>query len=339
MISREQREKDLISSGLVDAIKLQYNGIQHNISDKYFLLIADYIESIGQLNNENGLYLDPVTLAMNLPHLLTSISDEELGGLYGITDDRKITMNNKTDYEKNKLFFFHELTHAIQTRTIDNQERCSYYDGHTGMFLTEGATQFTAEILYNVSNGENLKYRVQHNSVRGQSEHTTFSPLSQYQLNGNILMLLSASLGIPLNQLLALGFRKDAREQLKELYEIFPGKEGKFEEFMFELEKIYSLDKIVLAGGIEQINKQPRTITMQDKTNFIGNMDIQNQIINKIERELASDFIENNDTEYIINNYEKISMYLTTPELKQNFQNAVCQIAMMTSEHNSGIVI
>lgn len=103
------------------------------------------------------------------------------------------------------------------------------------MFLTEGATQFTAEILYNVSNGTNLNYREQPNSVRGLSNHTSYSALSQYQLNGNIIMLMSYSLGIPLNQILALGYRSDGREQLKGLYE------GRFEEFMFDLEKYTQL--------------------------------------------------------------------------------------------------
>lgn len=40
-------------------------------------------------------------------------------------------------------------------------------------------------------------------------KHIVNSPLSKYQLNGNILLLMSYS--IPLNQLLALGFRSDGR--------------------------------------------------------------------------------------------------------------------------------
>lgn len=332
MITREQRERELINSGLVDAVKSQYKNIQYNIPDKYFMLIADYIDSIGQLDINDGLYLDPVVVAKQLPQMLNSVSESQLNGIYGRTDDGRITMNISNDYETNKLFFFHELTHAIQTRKVDNHEECSFYNGHTGMFLTEGATQFTAEILYNMSNGKNIKYREQQNSVRGQSHHTTYSPLHQYQLNGNMLMLLSTSLGVPLNQLLALGYRKDGREQLKGLYETFLGNEGKFEVFMLDLEKIYSLDKLVIFGQIEQINKQPRTITMQDGTNFVGNMDIQNQLINKVERELAANFIANNEPDYIMSNYQKISAYLTTPELKQNFQNAINQVAMMTNE-------
>ena len=195
------------------------------------------------------------------------------------------------------------------------------------MFLTEGATQFTAEILYHLSNGTNLQYREQPYTVRGHSEHIPYSPLSEYQLNGNILMLLSGSLGVPLNQLLALGFRKDGRQLLKEMYEVFPDNVGKFEEFMFDLEKIYSIDKLIIAGYGNQLQDNMVNIQMQDGQQFSGNIESQGEIINKIERDLAANFIANNDTDYILQNYQKISAYLTTPQLKQNFMNAVNELA------------
>lgn len=95
------------------------------------------------------------------------------------------TLNN----EQNKLYFFHELTHALQTRKKDNKEECSFDNGKTGMFLVEGATQFTSEILYHISNGTNINYRAQRGSVRGHPEHTPYSPLSEYQINGSVLSL------------------------------------------------------------------------------------------------------------------------------------------------------
>ncbi len=212
MKSRTQREQELLNSGLVDSIKELFQNTNANIPEKYYLLIADYIDSIGQLDFEGGLYLDPINVARMLPNLLNTISEENLGGIHGKTDGNKITMNSTLDYETNKLYFFHEITHALQTRYVNNQEECSFYNGKTGMFLTEGATQYTAEILYHLSNETNLQYREQPNTVRGHAEHTPYSPLSEYQLNGSILMLLSGSLGVPINQLLALGFRKDGRQ-------------------------------------------------------------------------------------------------------------------------------
>lgn len=332
-MTRLEKEQELINSGLVDSIKMQYRNVAHNIPEKYFILIADYIDSIGQLDYEGGLYLDPVEVARLLPQVLSSVSESNLGGIHGRTDDDKIEMNSNMNYETNKLYFFHELTHAIQTRKIDNHEECSFYDGRTGMFLTEGATQFTAEILYHVSNGTNIQYRQQPGTVRGHSEHIPYSPLSEYQLNGNILMLLSSSLGIPLNQLLALGYRKDGRQQLKEMYEVFPGNEGKFEEFMFDLEKIYSIDKLLIAGYGNQLQGAPQNIIMQDGQQFAGNLQIQGELINKVERELAANFIANNEPEYILANYNKISSYLTTPQLQQNFMNAVNEIARMQNSN------
>ena len=43
------------------------------------------------------------------------------------------------------------------------------------------------------------------------------------------------------------------------------------------------------------------------------------QKMNKVERELSATFIENHDTEYILQNYDEVAQYLTTPELKSDF--------------------
>ena len=334
MISKIEKERQLIESGMFDAIKNIFLKQNVQISDKYLMLITDYIDALGQLDPNDGLYLDPIQVAQSLPSLLKNVQEEELS-VYGITDNYTIKMNSRNDYETNKLFFFHELTHAIQTRQINGKEQCSFYNGDTGMFLTEGATQFTAEILYHVSNGTNINYREQYNSVRGLNNHTPYSALSQYQLNGNIIMLMSYSLGLPLNQILALGYRTDGREQLKQLYETFPGNEGKFEEFMFDLEKIYSIDKLQMTGYAEQMRSgDVFNISLMNGTKtFQGNTKIENDLINKVERELAANFIANNDEKYIIENYQKMVMYFTTPELKQNFINAVQQIIEMQNQN------
>lgn len=330
------REQELINSGLVDAVKQQYNNTAHNIPDKYFILIADYIDSINQLEYDDGLYLDAMEVAKMLPTVLKQVSEGNIGGIYGRTDEDRITMNASLNYQTNKLYFFHELTHAIQTRMINGQEQCSFYNGKDGMFLTEGATQYTAEILYHISNGTNIQYRNQYGVVRGQNDHIINSPLSEYQLNGNILLLMSYSMGIPLNQILALGFRDDGRELLKQLYEAFPNNENKFEEFMFDLEKIYSIDKLVIAGYGNQLSGKPLNIQMQDGRTFTGNLQMQNDLIIKTERELASNFIANYEPDYIIENYQKVYSCLTTDSLKQDFLNAISQIQEMQNESTVG---
>ena len=73
MKSRLQREQELLSSGLVLSIKKLFQSTNANIPEKYYLLIADYIDSIGQLDYEGGLYLDPINIATSLPSLLSVI--------------------------------------------------------------------------------------------------------------------------------------------------------------------------------------------------------------------------------------------------------------------------
>ena len=333
------REQELISSGLVDAIKQQYNNINYSISDKYFILMADYIDSISQLDYEGGLYLNAMNIAKILPDALKQVSEENIGGIHGRTDEDRITMNSSLDYETNKLYFFHELTHAIQTRIINDQEQCSFYNGKDGMFLTEGATQYTAEILYHVSKGTNIQYREQSGIVRGQKNHIVNSPLSEYQLNGNILLLMSYSMGIPLNQILALGFRSDGRELLKGMYEAFPNNENKFDGFMFDLEKIYSIDKLIIAGYGNQLAGIPLNIQMQDGRTFVGNLQIQNELIEKIERDLASNFIANYEPDYIMEYYQKVYACLTTERLKQDFMNVISQVKEIQNETSAGHIM
>lgn len=333
------REQELISSGLVDAIKQQYNNINYSISDKYFILMADYIDSISQLDYEGGLYLNAMNIAKMLPDVLKQVSEENIGGIHGRTDEDRITMNSSLDYETNKLYFFHELTHAIQTRIINGQEQCSFYNGKDGMFLTEGATQYTAEILYHVSKGTNIQYREQSGIVRGQKNHIVNSPLSEYQLNGNILLLMSYSMGIPLNQILALGFRSDGRELLKGMYEAFPNNKNKFDGFMFDLEKIYSIDKLIIAGYGNQLVGIPLNIQMQDGRTFVGNLQIQNELIEKTERDLASNFIANYEPDYIMENYQKVYACLTTERLKQDFMNVISQVKEIQNETSAGHIM
>ncbi len=274
-----------------------------------------------------------------LPDVLKQVSEENIGGIHGRTDEDRITMNSSLDYETNKLYFFHELTHAIQTRIINGQEQCSFYNGKDGMFLTEGATQYTAEILYHVSKGTNIQCREQSGIVRGQKNHIVNRPLSEYQLNGNILLLMSYSMGIPLNQILALGFRSDGRELLKGMYEAFPNNKNKFDGFMFDLEKIYSIDKLIIADYGSQLAGIPLNIQMQDGRKFVGNLQIQNELIEKTERDLASNFIANYEPDYIMENYQKVYACLTTERLKQDFMNVISQVKEIQNETSAGHIM
>ena len=257
---------------------------------------------------------------------IKSIKETNLGEVHGRTDEHDITMNNKLSCEQKKLYFFHEMTHAIQTTKINNQEVCSFYNGNDGMFLTEGATQYTAEILYHVSNGTNIEYNEQRGVVRGQSEHRTFSPLSEYQLNRNMIQLLSKVIDLTIPDILAMGFRKDGREMLKQWYETYENNTIGFDELMSNLEKIYDIDKLVIAGYSSQLSGAPVNIQRSNGQTFQENLQMENDLIIQTERNLMASFIGNHDENYIFQNYEEFCASLTTPALRVEFLGAVKEL-------------
>lgn len=334
MKTKEQRYNELYSSGLVSSIKDLFAN-RTDISEDYYVLMADYIDSMNEIKDE--MLINPTEIARRMPELVKSIQETNLGSIYGRTDDNRIQINQSLNYEDKKLYFFHELTHALQTSHENGREQCGFYDGHNGMFLTEGATQYTAEMLYHVSNGTNLEYREQPRTVRGASNRTPYSPLSEYQYNGNVLELLAKTMNLPLPQVLALGYRKDGRETLKNIYESMEGNQGKFDELMNNLEQIYSIDKLIIYGYSEHLQSQtPELFNManDDHTPFRANFDTYNELMNKTERELVATYMENHDTEYVLQHYNEIAQFLTTPELKNNFLSAIQQLSQDLQQNN-----
>ena len=342
MKTKEQRYNELYSSGLVSSIKDLFAN-RTDISEDYYVLMADYIDSMNEIKGE--MLINPTEIARRMPELVKSIQETNLGnvynqnegGIYGRTDDGIITMNQLLNYEDKKLYFFHELTHALQTSHENGREQCGFYNGHDGMFLTEGATQYTAEMLYNVSNGTHLQYREQPGRVRGASSRTPYSPLSEYQYNGNVLELLAKTMDLPLPQVLALGYRKDGRETLKNIYESMEGNQDKFDELMNNLEQIYSIDKLIIYGYSEHLQSStPELFNManDDHTPFRANFATYNELMNKTERELVATYMENHDTEYVLQHYNEIAQFLTTPELKNNFLSAIQQLSQDSPQNN-----
>lgn len=335
MKTKEQRYNELYSSGLVNSVKKMFAN-RNDISEDYYVLMADYIDSMNKLKDQ--MLINPTEIAKRMPKLVKSINETHLGGIYGRTDDNRIQMEQSLSYEDKKLYFFHELTHALQTSHENGIEQCGFYNGHDGMFLTEGATQYTAEMLYSVSNGVDIQHRQQPRTVRGASDRTPNSPLSEYQYNGDILELMAKSMDLPLPQILSLAYKKDGRETLKEIYESMDGNQGKFDGLMNNLEQIYSIDNLLIHGYGHQLQSQtPLNITMQDRTTrFQGNLNIYRELMNKTERELASIYLKNHDTQYILQNYSEISSLLTTPELKNNFLTAVNELSQELYRINRG---
>ena len=333
MKTKEQRYNELYSSGLVNSVKKMFAN-RNDISEDYYVLMADYIDSMNELKDQ--MLINPTEIAKRMPELVKSIQETNLAGIYGRTDDNRIQMEQSLSYEDKKLYFFHELTHALQTSHENGIEQCGFYNGHDGMFLTEGATQYTAEMLYNISNGVSMQHRQQPRTVRGASDRTPNSPLSEYQYNGDILELMAKSMDLPLPQILSLAYKKDGRETLKEIYESMDGNQGKFDVLMNNLEQIYSIDNLLIHGYGQQLQSQtPLNITMQDRTTrFQGNLNIYRELMNKTERELAATYLKNHDTQYILQNYSEIASLLTTPELRNNFLTAVNELSQELYRRN-----
>lgn len=325
MKTKEQRYSELYNSGLVDSIKNLFAN-RSDISEEYYVLMADYIDSMNEIKDK--MLINPTEIARKMPELVKSIQETNLQGIYGRTDDNRIQMNQSLDYDTKKLYFFHELTHALETFHENGIEKCGFYNGHNGMFLTEAATQYIAETLYHVSNGTSLEYREQPGTVRGANNRIPYSPLSEYQYNGTILDLLAKSMDLPLPQVLTLSYKKNGRETLKNIYESMDGNQGKFDELMNNLEQIYLIDKLLIYGYGEQLRSQtPSNITMQDGTIFRGNLNIYRELMNKTERELVATYMYNHDTEYIVHHYNEIAQFLTTPEIKNEFLSAIQQLS------------
>ncbi len=115
------------------------------------------------------------------------------------------------------------------------------------------------------------------------------------------------------------------------------GNQGKFDELMNNLEQIYSIDNLLIHGYGEQLQSQtPLNITMQDGiTEFQGNLNTYRELMNKTERELVATYMENHDTEYILQNYDEVAQFLTTPDLRDNFLTAVHELRDLSQDNRS----
>ena len=89
MKTKEQRYNELYSSGLVDSVKKIFAN-RRDISEDYYVLMADYIDSMNEIKDE--MLINPTEIAKRMPELVKSIQETSLGGIYGRTDDNRIQM-------------------------------------------------------------------------------------------------------------------------------------------------------------------------------------------------------------------------------------------------------
>ena len=105
MKNKLQRDQELLNSGLIDSIKELFQNSKAKIPQKYYILMADYIDCIGQLDYKGGLYLDPVTVAKKLPAVINEINRLKPDIVF-FTGDLIDTDSTPNEENKQKLINF-----------------------------------------------------------------------------------------------------------------------------------------------------------------------------------------------------------------------------------------
>ena len=334
MKTREEREDELYDSGMVDSTRQLFADKDVQISEEYYILMADYIDALDTIKGR--LNVNPVEIGRRLPDIVKSIEETDSNETHVKYDGNKMQVNKNLSYREKKLQFFRELTHMLQVRYHDEDERYSFYNGRNGLFLTEGTTQFTAQILFNVSNGAKSPIRQEKGAVRGDPNRTVYSPLDEYQYNGSVLQLFSSAVDLSVPQILGLAYKEDGRETLRKAYESKEGTQIGFDELMTTLDQIYSIDSMIKNGNEKQLQgENPIDITMQDGvTKFQGNLETYKKSMDKVEQILLETYIKNHDPKEISANASRISRSLTTPELKERFAGIVHDLNSQQLEEN-----
>lgn len=67
MKTKEQRYNELYSSGLVDSVKKMFAN-RNDISEDYYVLMADYIDSMNELKDQ--MLINPTEIAKRMPKLV-----------------------------------------------------------------------------------------------------------------------------------------------------------------------------------------------------------------------------------------------------------------------------
>lgn len=322
----EETKRKVDRTSLIHIIRDMFSSVGANIPEDYYYLMADFYMTID--THPDFFKINIAESFSHLPDLIKNIKESKLHGIYGITKDDTITIDSDLSYQNKKKYFFHELTHALQTRMNNGVEECSYYNGQNGMFLAEATAQITGEMVWTLSNDEELRLRKQTNAVTLQPNREVNALTSLYQYNETILRMLSCTTGIPFSDLVSNGFKKDGRETLKRTFESLSGNEGQFDPFMIDLEKLYIMENLSWTGySREMLNDSTTTLRSASFGNFEGNHIVQAQIMDKIERKMINDFIVNHTPEYILDNYETMYNSLTTQQLKNSFNRVMKTIS------------
>lgn len=295
------------------------------LEDKYYLLIADYLECLKELD----LNVDIEKILDKLPKVFNQIqelSNYEMSGNYGATNVPTIKMNRELSPEKFKLYFFHELTHAIQT----SQKGTGLYDNDkkNGDFFNEGLTQITAEYLYQISSETIKQPHFYNNVVAGQPNRTVYSSVDYYKINVSYLQMFAMSMGISLVDIMAFGYNENARKLLEKKFNFANNNEKNIDDILENLEEIHIVSKTLLSKQDNGTN--PAELLSGDRLVQIYNEDgtklyktnfkRQGMLMDDYEQQMINMFFKNNNEEYVRKHEQEFFNILTTSQLKEVFK-------------------
>ena len=295
------------------------------LEDKYYLLIADYLECLKELD----LNVDIEKILDKLPKVFNQIqelSNYEMSGNYGATNVPTIKMNRELSPEKFKLYFFHELTHAIQT----SRKGTGLYDNDkkNGYFFNEGLTQITAEFLYQISSETIKQPHFYNNVVAGQPNRTVYSSVDYYKINVSYLQMFAMSMGISLVDIMAFGYNENARKLLEKKFNFANNNEKNIDDILENLEEIHIVSKTLLSKQDNGTN--PAELLSGDRLVQIYNEDgtklyktnfkRQGMLMDDYEQQMINMFFKNNNEEYVRKHEQEFFNILTTSQLKEVFK-------------------
>lgn len=303
-----------------------------SIDDLYKFFLIDYFKAMSQCFKNFKI---DVSLVLNmLSENFVSVSEDVLFGVMGHASNGNIVINSELDVGSKKLFFFHELTHVLQTR---ENNCCGLYNGENGMFLLEAQTQYLAQVLYCQS--ENITNSIKSVArVNGTENHSASSVLKIYKFPGNILSMLALAINMNLNDLIFLSFFPNCREILKSVYE--KDSCDNFEIFMSDLEKLYQTDYVLIKGHFSDLDTTELVFIYNSSGDysFSTNLHDYDLSIKNIQLGLMSSYFMNNDDAKIFETCDVFETLLSSESLALEFKKSIAEIKSIRAEKETQIL-
>ena len=320
MKRRDERFAEIADTDMLEKVIRSFENKNKILDDEYYLLITDYLISLGECN----LNIDIDKIVTELPNKIKNIrkvSNSEIGGVYGkTTPDNTILINGDLDKEKSKLYFFHELTHAVQR----NNHGTGLYNSKNknGDFFNEGLTQSIAEMVYQVSSDTTKEFEFQNGKIPGQQNRMVYSSLELYQMNESYLQLFCLSTGISFLRMMELSFNENNREILENYFKVANDNQEDINSILDELEEIYSVNYLLWTNpNAYQLLSQNGLCEVENNDKiYHTNLQRVSQLMDNYEEKMIQMFFKNNNEQFVQSHANAFYNMLTTNKLKNIFK-------------------